>query len=167
VSRFHIKKLNEKGFGWHFALPVVAIVAVASVGAYLLTQSHAATCKDYIYGNGGSGVCVGYIQKMLNGAYEAGTAIGQNPNFAQAVGLPVSSTKLITVDGSYGPQTVGRVKAFQTAMHQRTIDGIVGPTTWAQLCGAAYTAAVDRQNDSVAQVGWGAAQHAGCPAQTQ
>jgi hypothetical protein len=38
--------LNEQGFGWHFILPILAVIAVAAIGTYLLESSHAATLPD-------------------------------------------------------------------------------------------------------------------------
>jgi peptidoglycan hydrolase-like protein with peptidoglycan-binding domain len=37
-----------------------------------------------------------------------------------------------TIDGQFGPHTLGAVKAFQSA-NGLTPDGIVGPLTWAAL----------------------------------
>jgi len=38
----------------------------------------------------------------------------------------------ITADGSFGPQTEASVRAFQTE-HKLTVDGVVGPQSWAKL----------------------------------
>ena len=63
-----IKKLDTKGFAHHFIIPVIAIVAIAGIGAYVVTRSKAATCTnattcDYAIGScsisGPSSVAVG------------------------------------------------------------------------------------------------------------
>jgi len=38
----------------------------------------------------------------------------------------------LTVDGVFGPETDGAVRAFQDALGL-TVDGIVGPSTWRAL----------------------------------
>lgn len=55
-SRFRLKALNCAGFHLHFLLPIIAIVAVAGIGTYLLNNSHA----DPLYGqiSGINGECV-------------------------------------------------------------------------------------------------------------
>lgn len=46
----------------------------------------------------------------------------------------------ITVDGSFGPQTLGAVKSFQDK-HSLEADGLVGPLTWSALGG--YPGSID------------------------
>ncbi len=44
--RIKLKKLNTKGFSHHLLIPVIAIVAIAGIGAYVVTRSKAATCTN-------------------------------------------------------------------------------------------------------------------------
>lgn len=48
----------------------------------------------------------------------------------------------LTADGSFGPVTEAKVKAWQLA-NGLTTDGIVGPGTWAKMFGSENTAKVD------------------------
>jgi N-acetylmuramoyl-L-alanine amidase len=61
--------------------------------------------------NGATGEAVRELQQLLN----------------TRLGAP-----LLTIDGSFGPITEGRVRAFQTARNL-TVDGVVGPITWGAL----------------------------------
>ncbi|WP_394554631.1 peptidoglycan-binding protein [Agromyces sp. MMS24-JH15] len=96
-----------------FAL-ATALVVVPAASASASTK-----CTDNVYGPGGYATCIGYIQTMLN-------------SWAHDYGIAP-----IAVDNSYGPATTKRVKDFQYDQWnpKLTVDGYVGPKTWAALCG--------------------------------
>lgn len=86
------------------------MVVIGGIGAYVLTQSHATVCRDYVYRTGSSGTCVQRMQRLL-----------------------VDHHHVVTVDGQFGPKTRAAVIAVQQEYGQ-TQDGIVGKHTWDALC---------------------------------
>lgn len=113
----NLRKTKQSGHS-HLIVPVVAMVVVAGIGSYVLTQSHADSLpcvRKVVSAHKGYDKCVDHIQLMLNTAddHKASNTIGR--------------------DGKFGPQTLGRVKGYQTN-HNLSSDGIVGPKTWHSLC---------------------------------
>ena|ERR1700721_3903782 len=106
-----LAKVSSAGFS-HLIIPIVVVALVAVVGTITLLRSHAATCTDFTYGYGSSGQCVKDIQ------YIVGQWTLDHP----------------TIDGQFGPQTKAAVELYQSNHHNLTVDGVVGPNTWAQLC---------------------------------
>ena len=98
-------------------LIVGAIVVLVAGGGYLgwswhqNNQAQAASCINKIYKRGSSGVCVKYIQTILNHG----------------------SDKKLSVDGVFGKTTADTVKRYQKTFGH-TADGVVGKATWAELC---------------------------------
>lgn len=113
------RTINSRGFSHHFILPILAILAVVTIGFITLHISNAASksytvtrCKAIgIIRTGSKGNCVRVLQQSLN-------------NWA--------GTEKIEVSGTFDKSTRGAVRSFQRAKHL-TIDGIVGPITWGAL----------------------------------
>ena len=131
------KKLNQKGFSHHLAIPIIAVLVVGSIGAYLATKSSAYsymsgstpyTCNQdptptLRYGSKGS--CVKALQYTLN----------------QWITYQVIPVSKLTIDGSFGSKTLDVVKRFQQRQGL-VVDGVVGPKTWARIadgCGIRYS----------------------------
>jgi len=127
-------KLNARGFSTHIVIPVLAVVAIAGIGTYTLTRSHAATPPviTNLFGytcsatgnvaptlrQGSTGSCVKVLQTGLNNYNQV------NNFFSHRIVIG-----MLTVDGQFGPQTTNAVKYFQSR-HGLASDGIVGPATW-------------------------------------
>ena len=137
---------------------VLALVAgvLAATGLAMTTQApaQAASCTSYQYGSGGSGQCVKEIQTMLNGiTYVYG---------GQPSGCGPLSTGYLTVDGSFGPKTLTKVKTFQRS-HCLTPDGIIGRRTWGELCAmAGQVNFIYAGQPAMLRNAWYAARRAGC-----
>jgi peptidoglycan hydrolase-like protein with peptidoglycan-binding domain/GH25 family lysozyme M1 (1,4-beta-N-acetylmuramidase) len=81
------------------------------------------------------------FQTDVTGGGQSGSPPSTEPTLSEgATGSAVQTlqTRLnvwgakLTVDGDFGADTLAAVKAFQTA-HHLTVDGVVGPQTWAAL----------------------------------
>ncbi len=57
--------------------------------------------------------------------------------YQQDYGVYLGADQLLTVDGSYGPDTTNDVESFQTFWKDK-VDGITGPQTWDSLCSEDY-----------------------------
>lgn len=116
-------KLQERFLKIRTKALAVLAVGVAVLGGQTFVGGAAAEaasgCVAYNYSQGGNGTCVKYIQQIVN---------------ASAV------TGYISTDGSFGPATKAAVIAFQRN-RGITADGIVGPTTWKNLCSVTQSAA--------------------------
>ena len=117
-----IKKLT-------IGLALVLLSASGSVMVPAGQASAAARCTDYMYGYGGNGTCVRYLQQMLNAA---GANWAEASYYGTCYGRSVSMEVLAT-DGSFGGRTDAKVRSFQNAYCLGT-DGLVGQKTWAKLC---------------------------------
>ncbi len=131
-----IIRLNQKGLSYHVLIPVLAVMVVGGLGAYLATQSSARSldskaspynCKvpEPTVRLGSTGVCVKALQFSLN---------------QWIVYQRITANKL-PVDGRFGSKTVDVVKRFQQRQGL-PVDGVVGPKTWARLadgCGIRYS----------------------------
>ena len=152
-----ITKLNLQGFTYHLLLPVLAVLAVASIGAYLTFQSSASTnCVSRNFRAGSSGPCVKYAQTMLNNVnynvHNMGTQVWEYSVFGSA----------LAVDGSYGRKTTAAVKSYQSFNNKwrgpyrlpqtLTVDGATGPRTWKSLCSAGKY--INTHNDSGLMPNW-------------
>jgi peptidoglycan hydrolase-like protein with peptidoglycan-binding domain len=71
--------------------------------------------------------CVADAQILLNDIYY----------FQEKTGIYNGVTYLLTVDGSYGPDTMNDVKNFQGFWGDK-VDGELGPMTWDTLCSTDY-----------------------------
>jgi peptidoglycan hydrolase-like protein with peptidoglycan-binding domain len=103
----------------------VAVLFGGSVVAAGPASAAKASCRQYVYGPGGTGTCVKALQSLANvlsisnsGRREAGP---------------------IAIDSIYGDQTKNAIlkiqRAARAADHPNTkVDGWVGPQTWTILC---------------------------------
>lgn len=146
----------------------IMLLATFTLGSFasaiLLPQrASAATCTSYVYGRGGNGTCVSYIQRIYNAASRMGSSCYIGGKWVS------DSSSQITVDGSFGPITYNRTIAFQRS-HCIGADGLVGPQTWKKHCDDGthagysvsaylYSSAWER---SVLLSGYRASNYAGC-----
>ena len=118
-----INKLNS--FGVTHLLPLaIVVIGIGAIGTYLLIGSEAATaCVGRNFSQGSRGVCVQYIQVIVNSRAAV-------------------SPKLVT-DSLYGPQTTRAVKQFEVALASYYVsagppkfptNGTVNSTAWTALC---------------------------------
>lgn len=125
---------------------LVGTGAILSAGLLSAAPAQAATgatgqgCTAYTYQREGYSTCVGLIQRMLNGIRSRYSYGGYT----------------VDVDNSFGYNTENNAMAFQN-FRGLTVDGIVGPNTWNQLCIYAGQASFYSNNDA-----WQAAYDAGC-----
>ena len=109
-------RLNQKGLSHHLILPVIVVLAVGSIGTYILNRSGATGgCSSNTYSQGSSGACVAELQRLTNKCVAA-----------KGVGGAISA------DGAFGPITKDAVIRCQKASGIG-VDGIVGPQTWRVL----------------------------------
>lgn len=117
-------KNNSRGISHHLLLPVLAVIAVAGIGAFVMIRSSsAATYTTY------STNCA--IQKVI--AYKSTSP------YNRGVCIKAVQQRLITLrylaagsaDSIYGPKTYAAVKRFQ-ANNNLAQTGL-GPKTWAKL----------------------------------
>lgn len=140
---------NEHGVLPHLVIPVVVVLAVASVGTYVLAKSKAATtnvsgvsevvtasglfgfnCNSYpppTLTQGSTGVCVKVIQTGLNNYISAYDFLGHKS-------VPTAGT----VDGIFGPKTAAAVK-FYKVQHNLPADSIAGPAFWSAFTRSCLT----------------------------
>jgi len=115
-------------------MSTAAFLVTVALPIATVQPASAATCTSYVYGPGGTGTCVRYIQTILNGAALDGANSCLLSGTWQNGVIATDTTSQIAVDGSYGPITKGRVYTFQKS-HCISYDGWVGPQTWGKLCG--------------------------------
>ncbi len=138
-------------------LLIAFVFATSSiVGASIPMQTaDAASCTSYQYRRGDSGTCVQNIQKMLNGiAYEFGGVRNST-----GCGDPYMDRGLISIDGSFGPETKAKVIRYQYWACVK-VDGVVGPQTWAKLCKDALWYGTTKS--AIYDAGYYAALRSGC-----
>lgn len=111
---------------------VVFVVLFVTVGVFVRQHSEAATsgCFGGDYSISGSGYdsygyCVEQAQEMVNGVHAYAIYSG---GFN-----PWGSSKFLAHDKSFGPLTYAGVKDFQKFADIKD-DGIVGQSTWSNLC---------------------------------
>ena len=134
---------------------VAGLLAATGLAMTAQAPAQAATCTSYQYGSGGSGQCVKEIQTMLNGITHVYG--GRYPSSCGMV-----STGYLTVDGSFGPKTLAKVKSFQK-WECLSADGIIGRNTWRELCFRAGQVSMGYSfSPAIERAAWNAAKRAGC-----
>ncbi|HUB93995.1 MAG TPA: hypothetical protein VMB52_05840 [Verrucomicrobiae bacterium] len=179
------KSLHGRGFGWHLAMPIIAIVGVATIGSILLVASHAATlsgCAAYTYkitgstnpapstSDGSAAVCVNYVEKILNGVYQANYSgfQGYADQFSAASPAASSFSGLLTDNGAYSAQLMNRIEAFQEFFayggQDLAVDGTLtaGSQTVQAVCGVAQHMPNPDSSNTWEAAAVGAAAHFGC-----
>jgi len=139
------RKLNTHGFAHHFILPVLAVIAVAGIGAVVIS-THAATAASYYNGvctsttlkSGSTGTCVNYAQALLNGLEHQEVATGHSYRAATKAGSGVFQS------GSYFYLVMQNTYTTATGTAVKNLDGstsLTGGTNanggWQLLCTAA------------------------------
>jgi peptidoglycan hydrolase-like protein with peptidoglycan-binding domain len=121
-------RINSSGIAHLAILPVIVILVVASIGAYMFGKSNAYSivsgqtpygCKQDptpTVRNGSTGECVRALQYKLNAWIKY-----KKPGLAYLI-----------VDGQFGANTDRAVRLFQSK-YGLVSDGIVGPKTWTVL----------------------------------
>lgn len=118
-----IQRLSREA---QIGLAVLFVAVFGGLGAYLITQSYAASnCTSYNYREGSKGTCVKYIQQIQNGLSKA--LAGEKKR-----GYTISGSQL-AVDGAFGTLTKSKVVRYQHYAGL-TADGIVGVKTWTNMC---------------------------------
>jgi len=167
MNKYKFRKLNARGFAHHLLLPVVAIAAVAVMGAVVeLKINHAAslpladTCAGSTFSTKGntltsaatkagtkSATCIWYVQSIVDAAWQTNpygyqsVAKAYDKYYAVADGTIAGAS---STDNNYNKQTAVRVMAFQATFENLSggslsIDGTTGSQTWGALCSLALS----------------------------
>ncbi len=128
--------LDQKGFSHHLLIPVIALLVVGSIGAYMAMKSSA---YSYMSGvtpyactqdptptlrRGSTGRCVKALQYTLN-------------QWISYKRIPIAK---LVIDGRFGSKTYNAVVRFQRSQGLNP-NGVVGSSTWekiAQGCDIRY-----------------------------
>ncbi len=148
----------------------ITVLLVGSIGTYIVVQTRAATCMDYAYsqsgttnaagGSGSAPVCINYIQKIINGEYEA------SASFASYASKQYGFGAYLTDNGVFDAATTTAVKAAQSYFANLTVSGSVNSSTWIALCGMGLNLPNPDSAHYWELVAKGAAQHSGCTNQS-
>ncbi len=98
------KKLNSKGFAHHFLIPVIAIVAVAGIGAYVVSRSNAAITPVSVCGSG-------YSQIASKGVNKKGTTTEIARVYLLRKGNTLCAVNMAKA-GAFGPKKPMEVRLF-------------------------------------------------------
>lgn len=141
------KKKGLSGTQW--GLIAIGGVLVLTIAGYFAVQqyenstSSAASCVSKTFKKGSKSACVGYFQAMINGitkVLDYKQVSAQDKKYYKYDGRYFTGPQ-IAVDNTFGSGTEERVKAFQTFSHLNgnlSVDGIIGPKTWTEVCEWAY-----------------------------
>ncbi|HUB93533.1 MAG TPA: hypothetical protein VMB52_03445, partial [Verrucomicrobiae bacterium] len=190
----------------HFVMPVLAVLLVGSIGTYVIvTHAQTVSCNTYTYsqghndqvtsnnpytkGGGTAPICTNYVQKILNGLYEAsadtkngawqqptyaGFATYANTTYGAGTGYTTSTSSGANTTqggqqeklGTFGVVTTDRVKALQAFFVNTpgtiTTAGEVSASTWTLLCGIGLHMPNPNPSHYWEQEALGAAKHSGC-----
>ncbi|HEY4160662.1 MAG TPA: hypothetical protein VGM08_01235 [Candidatus Saccharimonadales bacterium] len=148
------RKLDARGFAHHFLLPVVAVLVVAGIGAYVLDQSHAATdltyytssCNSVTYGAPNSTVngCVKDAQVLLNGVQHHAAQNTLKLSVYAGSSFQYGNLVYLLMNGLYGKYTALAVTAVTGNANGQLTSGQTG--SWQNLCRSAVAAGLN--NDS-------------------
>jgi hypothetical protein len=174
-------RLDQRGH-IHLVLPLIIIVAVAGIGAYVLRHSNAQTvsCNSFYYqqgmGNtavvssnttqqsGNAKVCTNYIQRILNGEYQTNAAFAHfaDTNYGSGTTNSTAGNNFLTDTGIFDARMTARVKTFQAYFADLSITGKVAGQDWQALCGAGLHMPNPDSSHFWEQAALGAAKHSGC-----
>lgn len=104
-------------------IAAIVVTSLTALGLLAVATPHAeatSTCRQNVYGYGGTGNCVKAIQALVSASSSV------SPSRSD-IGYTIAR------DGSYGSKTTAAVRKYQK-VQGLVVDGRVGPKTWGQLC---------------------------------
>jgi hypothetical protein len=136
------RRLNERGIAHHFILPVIAILVVAGIGAYILKVSHAGTqtsyynsnCINTTYGapNSTFNQCTQDAQILLNGIQHSDGHNDLKLGVYNGSTFQYGSLVYLLMNGLYGKYTAQAVTHATGDANGQLTKGQSG--TWQHLC---------------------------------
>jgi len=141
------RKLNGAGFAHHFLLPVLAVLVVGGIGAYILKVSSAATASSYYtstcinttFGapNSKFNQCVQDAQILLNAAQHHDAHNDLKLSVYGGSSFQYGPLVYLLMNGLYGKYTANAVTAATGNSAGQLTAGKTG--TWQHLCSIAYS----------------------------
>lgn len=145
MKLLRIRKLDSGGFIHHFILPILAVLVVGAIGAYVLNQSHAATASYYTTictkvtsgpPNSTYNQCTQDAQILLNaaqhhdGTNELGLSVYAGSTFNY--GTTAKPMVYLLMNGLYGTYTAKAVTSATGNSAGQLTSGTTG--SWQHLC---------------------------------
>ena len=109
-----LKKLNSKGFSHHLIIPVIAIIAVAGIGAFVVTRSQAATCTNATTCDYQATKTYQTI-KSVTGTWKFSSTNSQNRVLMGGVSAPAGKYKICITGNSFSGMTIRDIAIYTYA----------------------------------------------------